>query len=92
MPHRRSPRYGWKFNHGPGPPLVENRAEQGAIRFILDLRSKGLGFREIARILNESGVSPRQGRGHTWDHTVVRREESLGDASLSVAAALAGTF
>ena len=88
MPHKRSPRYGWKFNHAPGPPLVENRGEQTVIRFIFDRRRRGLGFRAIARELDELWIPPRQGRGHQWDHSVIRsilqRESASPDATLDV--------
>jgi DNA invertase Pin-like site-specific DNA recombinase len=49
--------------------LIDHPAEQEAIATILAARSKGKGFKAIARLLETRGISCRGGR---WHHTTVR--------------------
>ena len=76
--------------------LVEDPAEQGILRTILDLDADGLGARRIANTLNQSGTTNPRTLG-PWTHgtvaailrTVDRRAKALGSTPCAVAPAAA---
>jgi hypothetical protein len=47
---------------GPEGILVENASEQEAIRLMRQLRADGSGYEEIAGLLDETGIKPKQSR------------------------------
>jgi site-specific DNA recombinase len=49
---------------------VPHQAEQKVIQKIMSLKSKGHSFREIARLLTESGIPSK--RGGQWSKTTVQ--------------------
>lgn len=62
-----SPRFGEREVSG---FRVPHQAEQKVIQKILSLKSKGHSFREIARVLTESGIPSK--RGGQWSKTTVQ--------------------
>jgi DNA invertase Pin-like site-specific DNA recombinase len=63
----RRPPIGWRFEGG---RLVEDLAEQKALRVALEMRASGVSVQRIADHLNEGGTSCRGGRWHVT--TLVR--------------------
>jgi len=61
------PRYGEREVSG---VRVPHQAEQKVIQKIVSLKSKGHSFREIARVLTESGIPSK--RGGQWSKTTVQ--------------------
>lgn len=49
---------------------IANQSEQKIIQKIVSLRSDGTSFREIAKTLNNSGISTK--KGNTWSKTTVQ--------------------
>lgn len=49
---------------------VANQSEQKIIQKIVSLRAEGISYREIAKILNDSGISTK--KGNAWSKTTVQ--------------------
>jgi DNA invertase Pin-like site-specific DNA recombinase len=52
-----------------GKTLVPNVEEQATLARIVELKEQGMGFREIARLLNAEGTPSKEGK--RWFHTTV---------------------
>ena len=52
--------------------LITNRVEQKVIDAVHDLKSKGMGLRQIARTLTQLGIETK-GRGKRWHPQMVKR-------------------
>jgi len=59
------------YDAAPGHGLTPNGREQAVLRRIAELRARDLGWRRIARALNDEGVPAKH--GGAWDATRVRR-------------------
>ena len=69
---------------GDRSPLVEHEEEQRVLRRILNLRSRGLGARRIARTINGMGKNPRTGR--QWTPSAVEKLLGTADRRATLAA------
>jgi len=65
------PPYGWQIDPQDSKRLVKQHDEQLIIELILAWRSEGLGYRKIARRLQDQGLKPRT--GVSWHHAQIRR-------------------
>jgi DNA invertase Pin-like site-specific DNA recombinase len=73
--------FGWRPDEDDPGRLVEDVAEQAAIARIRQERRDGRGLREIARILDQAGISCR---GGLWSHSTVRAVLQRGQRAAEV--------
>jgi DNA invertase Pin-like site-specific DNA recombinase len=63
------PPFGWTIDPANPARLIRQPDEQAVIRRIVRLRADGLGYREIARDLEDAGIPCRSG---VWYHSTVK--------------------